>query len=101
MSRKIQLLIIVPVAIASASVISHMIGHAVGFRTEAVESLVFGAKELPVGATAAGSSLMFYGINWSDVSKTRGMRVRGWAVPGGSLEEMDVLHRAAPPAAYT
>src|SRR5947209_8583791 len=101
MSRRIQLIIVVLFAMCVASVISHVVGKAVGFRTEAVEPLVFGAKDLPIGATAAGSSLMFYGINWAEVSKALSVRVRGWAVPGGSLEEMDVLHRGAPPASYT
>jgi hypothetical protein len=44
---------------------------------------------------------MYYGINWGEVSKALGTRVRGWAVPGGSVEEMEVLQRGTPPASYT
>ena len=101
MSRKTQLVVIGLTVLAIASAVSHLVTRTFKFRTEPVSALTFGATNLPVGATAAGSSLMFYGVDWGGVSKVLGTRVRGWAVPGGSVQEMEFLQRAAPAAGYT
>ena len=101
MSRRTQLLILVPLIVGITSGISHLFARVAGFRTEAVTPLMFGASGLRTNAAAAGSSLMFYGINWSEVSKALGVRIRGWAVPGGSVEEMEVLQRVVSPTGYS
>jgi hypothetical protein len=101
MTRKGELLIIGVASLAIASGASHLAARAIQFRTEAVQPMTFGAGQGPVGGTTGGSSLTYYGINWSEISKALGERIRGWAVPGGSVEEMEMLQRSAPPASYT
>jgi hypothetical protein len=101
MSRRIELLIIAVAAVAMASGVSHFAARLIKFRTQAVQVMTFGQGEGPIGVTAAGSSLTFYGIDWTAVSKALGTRIRAWAVPGGSVEENEMLQRSAPAAGHT
>jgi hypothetical protein len=101
MSRRTELFIIALVSISVASGVSHLAAGVIKFRTQAVQPMMFGEAGAPVGATTAGSSITFYGINWSVVAKDMGTRIRAWAVPGASVEEMEVLQRSTPAAAST
>jgi hypothetical protein len=44
---------------------------------------------------------MFYGVDWSEIAKTMGKRMQGWAVPAGSVIEMEVLQSQVPSARVT
>lgn len=91
MSRKTQLLVIALTVVALASAVSHLVANRLKLRTQAVTPLLFGATNHPVNATAAGSSLTFFGIAWGEVARTLETQVRGWAVPAGSVLEMELL----------
>src|SRR5690242_5441503 len=101
MSRKIQLWIIVLVAIGCASLVSQLTARLVNFRTEPVSDFSFGDTNLPIRATVAGSSLTFYGFDWTAVSRAVQGRMRGWGVPGGSVAELEVLQRHVPPVQWS
>lgn len=101
MSRTKQLWLIVAVVLAITSATSHIVARAVHIRLQAVSPLSFGETNRPIEAIAAGSSLTFYGINWSEVARASGMRVQGWAVPSGSVVEMEVLQQQVPAAHLT
>ena len=44
---------------------------------------------------------MFYGIHWSALANEGAFGVRGWAVPGGSVVEMEMLQHEVPSVQYT
>jgi hypothetical protein len=101
MSRKKQLVVILLATLAIASLVSHAVARAFHVRTLAVTPLSFGSSNQPVDGIVAGSSLMFYGVGWSDIARTMGMRMQGWAVPAGSVIEMEVLQAQVPAARVT
>jgi len=101
MSRKKQLVVIFLAAVAITSLVSHGVARAFHIRTLAVTPLSFGSTNQPVDGIVAGSSLMFYGVAWSDIATTMGMRMQGWAVPAGSVIEMEVLQSQVPSARVT
>ena len=65
MSRKNQLVIIVVATVVITSLVSHVAARVFKLRTQAVTPLSFGATNQPVDGIVAGSSLMFYGVDWS------------------------------------
>jgi hypothetical protein len=101
MSRKKQLMVIFLATLVIASLASHAVARAFHIRTQAVTPLTFGSTNQPVDGIVAGSSLMFYGVAWSDIAKTTGKRMQGWAVPAGSVIEMEVLQSQVPEARIT
>ena len=101
MSRRSQLLMIIVAVAAITSLVSHIAVRALHIRVDAVQQLDFGNTNLPVHGIAVGSSLMFYGLDWSGVARDTGMHVQGWAVPSGSVVEMEVLKRNVPTPQYT
>ena len=101
MSRKKQLVVILIATLAITSLVSHVAARALKIRTDAVTPLSFGATNQPVDGVVAGSSLMFYGVGWAEVARTLGMRMQGWAVPAGSVIEMEVLQSQVPSARVT
>ena len=101
MSRKNQLVIIVVATVCITSLVSHGAARMFKLRTQAVSPLSFGATNQPVDGIVAGSSLMFYGVDWSQLTRSMGMRTVGWAVPSGSVVEMEVLQAQVPAARVT
>ena len=101
MSRRKQLVIIVVATVCITSFVSHVAARAFKLRTQAVSPLNFGAINQPVDGIVAGSSLMFYGVDWSQITRSMGMRTVGWAVPSGSVVEMEVLQAQVPAARVT
>jgi hypothetical protein len=96
MSRKRQFLIIVVAVVTIVSVISHVTVRWLGIRVEAVSPLVFGSTNQTEVAVAAGSSLMFFGVDWQSISRDLDGPIRGFAVAAGSVYEMEVLQRSVP-----
>ena len=101
MSRRKQLVIIVVATVVITSLVSHVAARVFKLRTQAVSPLSFGATNQPVDGIVAGSSLMFYGVDWSQLTRSMGMRTVGWAVPSGSVVEMEVLQAQVPAARVT
>jgi hypothetical protein len=101
MSRKKQLVIILIATLTITSLVSHVAARALKIRTDAATPLSFGATNQPVEGVVAGSSLMFYGVGWAEVTRALGMRMQGWAVPSGSVIEMEVLQSQVTKARYT
>ena len=101
MSRKKQVVVILLAALVITSLVSHLVARAFHIRTLAVTPLSFGSTNRPVDSIVAGSSLMFYGVGWAEVAKTMGLRMQGWAVPAGSVIEMEVLQSQVPAARVT
>lgn len=101
MSRKKQLVVILLATLTITSLVSHGVARALHIRTQAVTPLNFGSTNQPVDGIVAGSSLMFYGVAWSDIAKTMSKRLQGWAVPAGSVIEMEVLQSQVPEARVT
>lgn len=101
MSRKKQLVVILLVVLAITSLVSHGVARAFHIRTLAITPLSFGSTNQPVDGIVAGSSLMFYGVGWSDIAKKMSKRMQGWAVPAGSVIEMEVLQAQVPEARVT
>src|SRR5437764_34404 len=100
-SRRGELLLITLAVLTIGSVASHLVTRVLKLRTEAVSELTFGAGNLPARATAAGSSLAFFGIDWEKVSGALGTRVRAWTIPCGSVLENELFQSDASPAACT
>ena len=90
-ARKTQLLVIGLVVLVITSAVSHLVARGLHLRVQAVSTLTFGDRQQPAATVAAGSSLTFYGINWSEIAGATGSRVQGWAVPSGSVVEMETL----------
>ncbi|MFO1488369.1 MAG: SGNH/GDSL hydrolase family protein [Verrucomicrobiota bacterium] len=101
MSRRRQFLIIFVVVLALTSALCHLIAWKFKILTHAGENLHFGTNHTGKVAFAAGSSLAFYGIAWSDVAATYQAEVVGHAVPGASVREMEVFYRRHPEATLT
>lgn len=101
MSRKKQLVVILLATLVITSLVSHVVARAFHIRTLAVTPLSFGSTNQPVDGIVAGSSLMFYGVGWSEITKAMGTRMQGWAVPAGSVIEMEVLQAQVPAARVT
>src|SRR6266576_4129670 len=101
MTEKTQMGVVVAAVLAVTSIGSHLVARGLGIRTQAVTLLHFGNTNTPGTAVAAGSSLAYFGISWQEVSTTLGVKVNGWAVPGGSVHELEILQREAPSAQYT
>ena len=81
MSRKTQLLVVSLAVLAVTSVTSHVVARRLRIRVQAVTPLSFGEKNSPKSGVVAGSSVAFYGINWSEVTRATGTKLQGWAVP--------------------
>lgn len=101
MSRKNQLVVILLATLVITATVSHVTARALKIRTQAVTPLSFGATNQPVTAFVAGSSLMFYGVDWSEAARALGIRMQGGAVPSGSVVEMEVLQTQLPSASIT
>lgn len=101
MSRTTQLVVIGAAILVLTSTASHLVARVSQMRLKAGTPMFFGARDLPVDAMAAGGSLTFFGIHWQEVARRLGVRVQGWAVPVGSVVEMEVLQRELPTAHYT
>ncbi|NOS72681.1 MAG: hypothetical protein HOP33_22505 [Verrucomicrobia bacterium] len=101
MNRKHQLIVIGLTVLTLCSVVSHLVARGLHLRTQAVAPLFFGDTNQQDTATVAGSSLTFYGIEWHAVAQRLKAGMTGLGVPAGSVHELEILQRNAPPVRYT
>ena len=101
MSRRKQLLVIFIAVLTLTSALDHLIAWQFKIMAKAGDQLQFGNATSPRLGFAAGSSLTFYGIAWKDVAELIHANVLSYAVPGGSVREMEVLFRRQPAATRT
>ena len=101
MSRRKQLLVIILTVLTLTSALDHLIAWQFRIMAKAGNQLQFGNTASPRLAFAAGSSLAFYGIAWNDVAELVHAKILSYAVPGGSVREMEVLFRRQPAATRT
>ena len=101
MSRPKQLFLIIVVVLALAAVLDRFIAWQFKIFSVAGNELHFGDTTRPRIGFAAGSSLTFYGIAWNDVARAVDAHILSYAVPGGSVREMEVLYRKQPKAICT
>ena len=101
MNRKHQLIVIGLTVLTLCSVVSHLVARGLHLRTQAVSPLFFGDTNQQDTATVAGSSLTFYGIEWHAVAQRLKAGMTGLGVPAGSVHELEILQRKAPPVRYT
>ena len=101
MSRRKQLVVIIVAVLLLTSALNHLIARQFKIFSTAAGQLQFGNPAEPRLGFAAGSSLTFYGIAWSDVAAALDARLVGYAVPSGSVREMEVLFRRQPAATCT
>ena len=101
MSRRKQLLVILVAVLTLSSALDHLIARQFRIMARAGDPLQFGNGTGPHIAFVAGSSLTFYGIAWKDVAALIHAEVLSYAVPGGSVREMEVLFRRQPAATRT
>ncbi len=101
MSRRKQLVVIIVAVLLITSALNHLIARQFKIFSKAGERLEFGNPDEKRLGFAAGSSLTFYGIAWKDVAESLGQKLVSYAVPGGSVREMEVMFRRQPAATCT
>ena len=101
MSRRKQLVVIIVTVLILTSALNHLLAWQFKIFSKAGESLHFGRPDAPRLGFAAGSSLTFYGIAWNDIAESLNTRLVSYAVPGGSVREMEVMFRQQPAATCT
>ena len=97
MAQYRQLILICTSVFVLCSAFSHLAARILKLRTEPISLLTFGESNLPPTATIGGSSLTFYGIEWNTLAQQLDAGMIGWGVPGGSVHELEILQRRAPP----
>lgn len=95
MNRKLQLIIILCLAIGIAALGSHFVMFWFGMRDTSAEQRIYGNTKVKNLAFAAGSSLMEDGILFEEISRVFGIGIESWFVPGSSPPEWEVFQRQA------
>lgn len=85
LSPRARLAVLVLMVLSLATAVDHVVASVVGFAPPGATYRRIGPVDGPQ-VYCAGSSMLQYGILWSDVSRTLGQGVEHWGVPGSSPE---------------
>ncbi len=98
-----KLLLICSAAVLITATVSHLVGRWLGINTDPVLLLHYtpsGQPQAPANQTAPivveGSSLIFFGLNWDNISQTWCRPIEAVRVPSASTCELEVLHPRMP-----
>jgi hypothetical protein len=95
-NRGLQLALAMIVAIAIASVASHVAVRWLRIKSTWGERQIYGPKTAKARTILHGSSLAYDGLNWEQVSEALGGAIETWPTAGSSPPEWEVLHRRSP-----
>lgn len=91
MSRRQQLVWILLLVTGIASAASHLVVRAFGIQTSPVLREQTGLSNGSEWMCVAGSSLMFYGLDWARIGKEVGFRLERCGVPAASPSELEQI----------
>ncbi len=98
MSRRLQLVLILGVAIAICSGISHFAVRRLGIYSDYGVSQGYGPRDQKALTLLDGSSLAYSGVDWERIAAVMGGAIESWATAGSSPAEWEVLNRRSPEA---
>lgn len=91
MNRKLQLAFILGVSVVISSAASHIAARWLKIRVTPSSYLSYGPKDLKPQIVLHGSSLAYYGLDWTRISEGLGGPIGSWATAGSSPAEWEVL----------